>query len=277
MTEPAATPVPAGQARIVAQGISAGYGGQAIVHDLDVEIPDGAFTVIIGPNACGKSTLLRALARMLPLSAGQVLLDGHPLRSYSPKDVARKLSLLPQTPIAPEGIVVSDLVSRGRFPHQGLLKQWTAADDAAVSQAMRRAHVDHLADRFVSELSGGQRQRVWIALVLAQETPIVFLDEPTTYLDIGHQVEVLNLARDMQQQGTTIVAVLHELTLACRYATNIIMMKDGAIVAKGTVDEVVTADQVSTVYGIPCDIVPDPRTGKPLVVPRDTASPEAIS
>lgn len=255
--------------RLCAEELTVGYGERIILEDLDVSIPTGEFTVIVGPNACGKSTLLRALARMLPARSGQVLLDGQPISTFRPKDVARRLSLLPQHTIAPEGILVEDLVSRGRYPHQGLLRQWSKQDHKAVDDAMARARVTELADRFLSELSGGQRQRVWISLVLAQEAPIVLLDEPTTFLDISHQVEVLNLCRELEKDGFTVVAVLHELTLAFRYASNLIIMKDGGVVAQGKVNDVVTAERIEEVYQLPCDLIIDPRSGRPIVVPRD--------
>ncbi|MCK7637183.1 ABC transporter ATP-binding protein [Corynebacterium pygosceleis] len=255
--------------RLRAHDITVGYGKTTILENLSIDIPTGEFTVIVGPNACGKSTLLRALARMLPTGTGSVTLDEVPLASLAPKDVAKQLSLLPQAPHAPDGIIVEDLIARGRYPHQGILRQWSAADREAVDQAMKRANVTDLKDRFVSELSGGQRQRVWIALVLAQQTPIVLLDEPTTYLDITHQVDVLNLARDLQRDGVTVVAVLHELTLAFRYATNLIMMKEGRIVGTGPVTELVTADLIADVYGLDCDLITDPHSGRPIVVPLD--------
>ena len=256
-------------ARLEARQADIGYGGDPIIPQIDAAIPEGEFTVIVGPNGCGKSTLLRAFARMLKPEAGEILLDRDPIGSYKPKEVARRLSLLPQSPVAPEGIIVEDLVGRGRYPHQGVLRQWSKQDQEAVDDAMRRARVTELADRFVHELSGGQRQRVWVALVLAQQSPIVLLDEPTTYLDITHQVEVLNLARDMQREGLTVVAVLHELTLAFRYATNLIMMKEGKIVAEGPVEEIVTAELIEQVYGLPCQIIHDPVSGRPIVVPTE--------
>lgn len=254
--------------RLRADKITVAYGDRPILRDVSVDIPDGEFTVIVGPNACGKSTLLKALARLIIPQAGAVLLDGRPIRAYGSKEVARRLSLLPQSPTAPDSIVVEDLVARGRYPHQGLLKQWTPADDAAVDAALAQANVSHLRHREVADLSGGQRQRVWLALVLTQQAPIVLLDEPTTYLDITHQVEVLNLARDLYQSGSTVVAVLHELTLAFRYASHLIVMKDGAVVASGPVGEVVTEALLREVYGIDCDILADPKSGRPIVIPR---------
>lgn len=248
------------------------YGNKVIIEDLSLQIPDGEFTVIVGPNACGKSTLLKALSRMVEPVRGEVLLDGKPVGELPPKEVARQMSLLPQSPVAPEGIVVEDLVGRGRYPHQGFFKQWSSEDERKVKEAMARAHVEELAQRYVTELSGGQRQRVWISLVLAQDAPIVLLDEPTTYLDIAHQVEVLNLARALQREGFTVVAVLHELTLAFRYATNLVMMKEGAIVAEGQVNDVVTPELMEDVYGLRCELLHDPRSGRPIVVPVDEES-----
>lgn len=251
-----------------ARGITVGYGARTIIRGLDVDIPEGELTVIVGPNACGKSTLLRALARMLPVTTGAVELDGTPIGKLNPKAIARKLGLLPQNPVAPDGIVVEDLVGRGRYPHQGVLRQWSDAD----GRALERADVAELADRYAGELSGGQRQRVWIAMALAQETPILLLDEPTTYLDIAHQVEVLNLVRELQRDGFTVVVVLHELNLAFRYATNLIVMKDGGIVAQGEVNDIVTEGLIHDVYGLPCRLIPDPVVGRPLVLPLDAGS-----
>ncbi|GAB3465363.1 ABC transporter ATP-binding protein [Kineococcus endophyticus] len=249
------------------------YDDRTIAQDLGVEIPDGSFTVIIGPNACGKSTLLRALARMLKPKRGAVYLDGEEIHSLPGKEVARRLGLLPQTATAPDGITVADLVARGRFPHQKLLRQWSRDDERAVDAAMAWTRVGDLADRTVDELSGGQRQRVWIAMALAQETPILLLDEPTTYLDIAHQIEVLNLCAQLhEEQDRTMVAVLHDLNHAARYATHLVAMKDGAVLAQGDPSQVVTAELVEAVFGLPCVVVPDPETGTPLVVPRARTS-----
>lgn len=268
MTAPSTSPA---ATRLAARGLAVGYGDRRIIDGLEIQIPTGELTVIVGPNASGKSTLLRALARMLPAREGVVELDGAPIGSYPPKEVARRLGLLPQSPIAPDGIVVEDLVARGRYPHQGVLRQWSDADATAVERAMARAGVSDLADRMVGELSGGQRQRVWIAMALAQETPILLLDEPTTYLDIAHQVEVLDLARGLQREGYTVVVVLHELNLAFRYATHLVVMHDGAIVAEGAPGDIVTAELIESVYGLPCRIIPDPVTGTPLVIPGEPA------
>ncbi|MGN0065646.1 MAG: ABC transporter ATP-binding protein [Nocardioides sp.] len=253
--------------RLLSRALEAGYGTRTILHGVDVEIPDGRMTVIVGPNACGKSTLLRSLARMLKPLAGEVLLDGTQIDELAPKEVARRLGLLPQSATAPPQMTVTDLVARGRYPHQSLFRQWSRADEEAVHRAMEAADVTGLADRAVDELSGGQRQRVWLAMVLAQETPLLLLDEPTTYLDIAHQVEVLELAKRLRHEGRTVVAVLHELHLAFRYAEHLVVMKDGHVVATGDPRDIVTAELVEQVYDLPCRIIPDPETGTPIVIP----------
>jgi ABC-type cobalamin/Fe3+-siderophores transport system ATPase subunit len=259
-----------------AAGLSVRYDRASIIDDLDIVVPPGSFTVIIGPNACGKSTLLRALAGLVPASAGTVLLDGRDIASYSAKDTARRLGLLPQTAVSPEGITVAELVARGRYAHQRLLRQWSAADEAAVTDALRLTDVADLATRPVDELSGGQRQRVWIAMVLAQQTPLILLDEPTTYLDIAHQIEVLNLLHDLNGQGRTVVAVLHDLNHAARYASHIVAMQDGRIVEQGPPGTTITAELVAGVFGLPNVVISDPLTGTPLVVPADTRVPHPV-
>jgi iron complex transport system ATP-binding protein len=262
--------------RLRAEHLSIGYDDNSVIAELSVDVLDGRITAIVGPNACGKSTLLRGLARLLKPSGGQVILDGNDINGMHTKEVARRLGLLPQTSIAPEGISVADLVSRGRFPHQKVLRQWSRADDAAVADAMRCTAVTELAGRLVDELSGGQRQRVWVAVVLAQQTPLVLLDEPTTFLDIAHQVELLDLfAMLNREQNRTVVAVLHDLNHACRYADQIIAMKSGRIVAQGNPSDVITEELVEAVYGLRCQIIDDPQTGTPLVVPR--ASPHVTA
>ncbi|RSS76798.1 ABC transporter ATP-binding protein [Streptomyces sp. WAC06614] len=261
---PRSTPVQ----RLTAQNVTLAYEQRVIAEDLSVEIPDHSFTVIVGPNACGKSTLLRALSRMLKPAAGQVLLDGQAIGSLPAKQVARTLGLLPQSSTAPDGITVADLVARGRYPHQGLLRQWSAEDERVVAESMASTGVAELADRAVDELSGGQRQRVWIAMALAQQTPLLLLDEPTTYLDIQHQLDVLDLCAELhEEQGRTLVAVLHDLNHAARYATHLIAMRGGKVVAEGPPAEVVTAELVERVFGLKCQIIDDPETGTPLVVP----------
>ncbi|SEE39982.1 iron complex transport system ATP-binding protein [Arthrobacter alpinus] len=257
-----------------AKEVTLGYDQRVISANLNVQIPEGSFTVIVGPNACGKSTLLRALARLIKPSEGQILLDGRSVASFPAKELARKLGLLPQSSIAPEGITVADLVARGRYPHQKLLRQWGTADETAVVEAMAATGVEALSHRLVDELSGGQRQRVWVAMVLAQQTPVLLLDEPTTFLDIAHQIELLDLCRDLNEgSGRTLVAVLHDLNHACRYASNIIAMKDGAVVAEGAPADVVTEELVEHVFGMPCRIIEDPVSHTPLVIPLGRPRP----
>lgn len=254
--------------RLRADAVTLRYDERTIAQDLSISVPDGSFTVIVGPNACGKSTMLRALSRLLKPANGQVILDGCNIQSMAAKDVARRLGLLPQSAIAPDGITVADLVARGRYPHQSFLRQWSRADEDAVSKAMAATNVTELSNRLVDELSGGQRQRVWVAMVLAQETPILLLDEPTTFLDIAHQIELLDLLSDLNDEGRTIVAVLHDLNHACRYASHLVAMKDGAIVASGLPAEIVTADLVETVFNLPAMVMPDPVSGTPMIVPK---------
>ncbi|AJP03159.1 ABC transporter [Streptomyces cyaneogriseus subsp. noncyanogenus] len=254
--------------RLAARALTLGYDDRTVVRDLDLDIPDGEVTVIVGPNACGKSTTLRALGRLLRPQGGAVLLDGRALAELPTRQIARRIGLLPQTPVAPEAITVADLVARGRQPHQRWWRQWSDEDERAVTEAMERTDVAALAGRPVDELSGGQRQRVWIAMALAQETDLLLLDEPTTYLDIAHQVEVLDLVRELNHdKGRTVVTVLHDLNQAARYAGHLVAMKEGRIAAQGPPADVVTADLVREVFGLDCVVVPDPVTGGPLVVP----------
>ncbi|WP_121066431.1 ABC transporter ATP-binding protein [Chachezhania antarctica] len=254
--------------RLRADAVTLRYRGQAISRDLSLSIPDGVFTAIVGPNACGKSTLLRALARLLPPESGRIVLDGKAISELPSREVARRLGLLPQSNAAPDGITAADLVARGRYPHQGFLQQWSEADAAAVETAMAATGVADLAARMVSDLSGGQRQRVWIAMVLAQETPILLLDEPTTYLDIVHQVDLLELLGQLNAGGRTVVAVLHELNLAFRFASHIIAMRDGAVVAEGAPEDIVSEDLMRRVFDLSALVIPDPLTGSPMVIPR---------
>jgi ABC-type cobalamin/Fe3+-siderophores transport system ATPase subunit len=254
--------------RLQARGATLSYEKRVISEELDVRIPDGSFTVIVGPNACGKSTLLRGLARLLRPSRGQVVLDGRDIHSYRTKEVARRVGLLPQSSLAPDGITVADLVARGRHPHQSAFQQWSVTDEHAVAEAMAATGVSDLSGRLVDELSGGQQQRVWVAMVLAQETGILLLDEPTTFLDIAYQVELLELFRDLNRRlGRTLVAVLHDLNQACRYASHIVAMSQGRVVAEGTPDDVVTAALVHDVFGLPAHIITDPIAGTPMVIP----------
>ncbi|MEU3738351.1 ABC transporter ATP-binding protein [Streptomyces sp. NPDC032198] len=255
-------------ARLSARELTLAYEDREVVHELDLAVPDGKVTVIVGPNACGKSTTLRALGRLLKPRSGAVLLDGEALAKLPTKKIAQQIGLLPQTPVAPEAITVADLVARGRQPHQHWWQQWSEEDERAVREAMERTDVATLAERSVDELSGGQRQRVWIAMALAQETELLLLDEPTTYLDIAHQVEVLDLVRQLNHdRGRTVVVVLHDLNQAARYADHLVAMRTGRIVAEGAPADVVTEDLVRDVFGLECVVVPDPVTGSPLVVP----------
>ncbi|MFI5756224.1 ABC transporter ATP-binding protein [Streptomyces sp. NPDC051569] len=254
--------------RLTARELTLAYEDRTVVHELDLAVPEGRVTVIVGPNACGKSTTLRALGRLLKPKDGAVLLDGAELAKIPTRKIAQSIGLLPQSPVAPEAITVADLVSRGRQPHQHWWQQWSDEDERAVTDAMERTDVAALAERSVDELSGGQRQRVWIAMALAQETDLLLLDEPTTFLDISHQVEVLDLVRRLNhEQGRTVVIVLHDLNQAARYADHLVAMKAGRIVAEGHPSEIVTADLVRKVFGLESVVVPDPVTGSPLVVP----------
>ncbi len=262
------TEAPAAGSRLSAKDLTLAYDRHEICRGLSLDIPDGSFTVIVGPNGCGKSTLLRSLARLLVPRAGAVLLDGRSLRQVAPRTAAQTIGLLPQGATAPDGITVADLVARGRFPHRQLLRDTRATDRAAVEGAMRATGTTELADRAVNELSGGQRQRVWVAMALAQETPMLLLDEPTTYLDIAHQIELLELFAGLNRQGRTMVAVLHDLNQAARYGTHLVAMRDGAIVAQGAPAEVVTPQTVEDVFGLEVLVVDDPVTGTPMIVPR---------
>lgn len=249
--------------------LTVGYDAEAIIDDLTVGVPAGRVTAIVGPNACGKSTLLRALARLLKPRAGVVHLDGHDIHRLPTKTVATRLGILPQQPVAPDGLTVADLVARGRSPHQRWFTQWSRADEDAVVAALDATAMTALSARPIDELSGGQRQRAWIAMALAQGTPTMLLDEPTTFLDLAHQIEVLDLLADLnEREGRTIVLVLHDLNQACRYAHHVIAMRGGAIVAEGDPTAVVTADLVSDVFGLPVRILADPDAGTPMVVPR---------
>ncbi len=253
---------------LVVRQVSVGYGETDILHSLDLAVSPGKITAIVGANACGKSTLLRAMSRLLAPRQGQVLLDGKSIHHMPSRQLARTLGLLPQSPIAPEGITVADLVSRGRHPHQGMFSSWSRADDEAVTTALVATGTDTLATRIVDELSGGQRQRVWIAMALAQQTDILLLDEPTTFLDISHQVEVLDLLVDLNQsRGTTIAMVLHDLNLAARYADVLVAMAGGVLHVSGSPEEVLTEQNVREVFGLESRIITDPTSGRPLMLP----------
>ncbi|WP_432511461.1 ABC transporter ATP-binding protein [Kineococcus sp. SYSU DK001] len=251
-----------------AVGLSAGYPENLVVEGLDLRIGTGRITALIGPNGCGKSTLLGTLARLLPARAGAVLLDGADIHSLRTREVARRLGLLPQAPVAPEGITVAELVRRGRHPHRGAFGARTAEDDRVVAEALLRTRMAEFAGRGVDTLSGGQRQRAWIAMALAQQTPLLLLDEPTSYLDVAHQVEVMDLLVDLNAAGTTVVVVLHDLNQAARYAHDVVALRAGRVVAAGPPAEVVTAEVVADVFGLRARVVPDPDTGTPVVLPR---------
>ena len=261
-----------------AGGLSVGYGDRLVIESLDLVVPPGRITAIVGANACGKSTLLRAMSRLLAPKSGHVLLDGREVHRMPAKELARTLGLLPQSPIAPEGITVADLVGRGRNPHQRLLSRWSRQDDVAVATALDATQTADLADRAVDELSGGQRQRVWIAMALAQQTDVLLLDEPTTFLDVSHQVEVLDLLTDLNRaRGTTILMVLHDLNMAARYADQLIALAGKKLYAAGEPAEVLTEECVQAVFGLQSQVITDPTSGKPLMLPlgRHHVRPDA--
>ena len=267
-------------ARLMAEGLRLSYGERVVVPGLDLAVLPGALTVIVGANASGKSTVLRGLARLHAPAGGRVLLDGKAISTMRTEDVARVLGVLPQAPVAPEGIVVADLVGRGRYPHQGWFRRWTEADEAAVAGALVATGMAELADRPVDALSGGQRQRVWIAMALAQETDLLLLDEPTTFLDISHQVEVLDLLTDLvRSRGRTVVAVLHDLNLACRYADHLVAVRDGQVFAEGRPGAIVSVELVERVFSLAAQVIPDPVSGTPMIVPigRHYRTPRAMS
>lgn len=260
--------------RLRGEALTLGYGDRVVAEGLDLDLPDGGFTALIGPNACGKSTALRALVRLLRPLAGRVVLDGRDIARTAPKTLARQVALLSQGSTAPDGITVYQLVSRGRFPHQGMLRQWSGDDERAVARALELCGLTNLAERSVTALSGGQRQRAWIALALAQETDLLLLDEPTTYLDLGHQIEVLDLCRGFNRDGTTVVAVLHDVNQAARYADHLIVMAAGRVIASGSPEVVLTPELIQAAYGVECVVVPDPVTGTPMIVARGPAGPQ---
>ncbi|MFI9326885.1 ABC transporter ATP-binding protein [Kitasatospora sp. NPDC052868] len=275
MTSPSAAP--AGN-RLAAHGLDLRYGNRVIVDGLDLELPGGAVTAIVGPNACGKSTLLRGLVRLLGPAAGTVTLDGSDIHRMPARALAKRMGLLPQQPVTPEAITVESLVRLGRFPHQRMLSPWSKADQAAVEDALARTGTAELRDQQVDRLSGGQRQRAWIALALAQDTELLLLDEPTTFLDLRHQLDVLDLVADLHAEaGRTVVMVLHDLGQAARYADHLVVLQGGRPAAAGPPAEVLTADLVEAVFQVPCLVVPDPETGTPLVVPRARARRHATA
>ncbi|MFD6104841.1 ABC transporter ATP-binding protein [Nocardia sp. PE-7] len=257
--------------RLAADAVSLGYGERVIVDELSLDIAPGVVTTVIGPNGCGKSTLLKSLGRLLRPREGQVVLDGKAISSMKTKDVARVIGMLPQTPVAPEGLTVADLVARGRHPHQSWLRQWSADDETEVAAALAQTGIADLADRTLDELSGGQRQRAWISMALAQGTDILLLDEPTTYLDLAHSLEVLDLVDRLHAEyGRTVVMVLHDLNLAIRYSDELVVMRAGQIVAQGKPADIVTAELLAEVFGLEATVLTDPVSGRPMVVPIGT-------
>ncbi|WP_392543898.1 ABC transporter ATP-binding protein [Oryzobacter telluris] len=264
-----ADPGEAAEPRLRARDLRLAYDSRVVVDGVTLDIPTGRTTVVVGPNGCGKSTLLRGLGRLLKPRGGSVLLDGDEIGSLPTREVARRLGLLPQQPIVPEGVSVLELVERGRHPHHGLFGTWGRADEEAVAAALERTDLVHLAGVPVDSLSGGQRQRVWLAMVLAQSTPVLLLDEPTSFLDIAHQLDVLDLVRSLcDEQGTTVVMVLHDLAMAARYADHLVAMRDGEVVAEGAPAEVVTPEVIASVFGVAAHVIHDPETGTPVVIPR---------
>jgi iron complex transport system ATP-binding protein len=254
--------------RLETKQLSLAYDGVSIVRNLNLGIPTGKITVLVGANGCGKSTLLRGLARLLKPKRGTVYLDGKAIFQLSGKTVAKKLGMLPQSPTAPEGLTVRDLVAMGRYPYQSWLQQWSKEDEKKVQEALEITTMTELADRPLDNLSGGQRQKAWIAMVLAQDTDILLLDEPTTFLDLAHQVELLDLLYELhQQQGKTIVMVLHDLNLACRYGDYLVAIQQGKVYATGTPEQVMTEEIVREVFGLECRIVADPVAETPMCIP----------
>ncbi|GAK02113.1 ABC-type Fe3+-siderophore transport system, ATPase component [Geomicrobium sp. JCM 19037] len=253
---------------IQTESLTLGYRDNVIINHLNIEIPKGKITIFVGANGCGKSTLLRSLARLLKPMAGTVRLAEDELQQLSTKTIAKKLAVLPQSASSPEGITVQQLVKQGRYPHQSLLQQWSVEDEQVVNEAMASTGVKHLADRTIASLSGGQRQRAWIAMTLAQRTEILLLDEPTTFLDVAHQIEILDLCHTLNEmEGKTVVIVLHDLNLAARYADHMIALKDQTVYAEGKPEQVVTPEMMRAVFFLECEVIPDPVTGTPMTIP----------
>jgi len=246
---------------LVAQGLSLGYGERLIIDDLDVHFPAQKVTAIIGPNGCGKSTLLAGICRVLQPKSGQVSINGQCIHSMPTRQVARLLALLPQEAYAPQGLTVEELVRFGRQPHQGLWRRWSPEDERIVQQAIQLASLQDLAQRPLDSMSGGQRQRAWIAMTIAQSTPLLLLDEPTSALDMGHQIEVFELIRQLASQGKTVIMVVHDLVSACRFADHIVAMKDGQIRAAGAPEHIITSELIEELYGVHCKVIKDPYNG----------------
>lgn len=253
------------------QQVTLGYGRRPVSEGLDLHVPEGSVTMVVGPNGCGKSTALKALARLLAPVSGTVILDGADIRSLRTRELARRLGLLAQQSMTPDGIRVAELVARGRYPHQRMLQRWSGEDERAVAEAIRITGIEELQTLPVDQLSGGQRQRVWIAMVLAQQTPLLLLDEPTTFLDLAHQLDIMELCRELvHTQGRTVVAVVHDLSQAARYATHLIAMRDGAVVAAGPPGEIVTEELIREVFGVEAKVLLDEESGTPVVIPLRT-------
>lgn len=253
---------------IATRSLSLSYGDTTIIQDLNLQVPQGEITVLIGANGCGKSTLIRSIARLLKPSGGSVLIEGKSIASMATREVARKMAILPQSPVAPEGLTVYQLIKQGRYPHQSWFKQWSDIDERKVQHAIMATGLTELQHRFVDELSGGQRQRAWIAMTLAQDTDTILLDEPTTYLDMSHQIEILDLLFDLnKRERRTIIMVLHDLNLACRYAHHIVAIKDGSVYVEGRPEDVINCDVIRHVFDMECQVMQDPVFGTPLCIP----------
>lgn len=253
--------------RLHAENLALAYDSNPIINELHLAIPTGKITTLVGPNGCGKSTLLRGLARLLHPKRGYVYLDGKAIHTMPTKELAKQIGILPQSPVAPEGLTVRELVAQGRYPHQSWLQQWSKTDESITQEAMEITNIVHFAERPLDTLSGGQRQRAWIAMALAQETEILLLDEPTTFLDLSYQIEVLDLLHELNEAGRTIVMVLHDLNQACRYAHYLVAMRDGQICVQGEPAQVMTEQMVADVFRVNARIAPDPVTGTPMCIP----------